>query len=229
MSTAGSLALFDIDGTLMRGAGSHHKLALVEGVRRATGRGTSLDGVPTAGTLDRDLITEMLRTAGESERSIQRILRAAMGECASSYLENCPGDLSPFLCTGVVATLAALRARGVVLGLVTGNLTRIGWKKMELAGLADFFSVGAFAEDGRSRTRLAQVAFWRARRLKLVGKNSRVSLIGDHASDVRAAKANGFLSIAVATGVMQYEDLAATGPAILLHHLGELDVTCVSG
>ena len=42
------LVLFDIDGTLMRGAGTHHKEALLEGVRRVTGHEASFDGIDTA-------------------------------------------------------------------------------------------------------------------------------------------------------------------------------------
>ena len=43
--------LFDIDGTLMRGAGAHHKEALLEGVLRVTGKVASFDGIDTAGQL----------------------------------------------------------------------------------------------------------------------------------------------------------------------------------
>ncbi|MBV8706786.1 MAG: hypothetical protein JO028_06340, partial [Acidobacteriaceae bacterium] len=67
MSRAAGIVLFDIDGTLLRGAGPHHKEALVEGIRRVTGITTTLDGVPTSGTLDRDLIALMLRVAGYSD------------------------------------------------------------------------------------------------------------------------------------------------------------------
>jgi phosphoglycolate phosphatase len=229
MSTGKSLALFDIDGTLMRGAGPHHKLALTDGIRRATGRTVSIDGIDTAGSLDRDLIGLMLQNSGYSSRRIRDALRLIMRECETSYRESCPPDLSPFLCAGVKGTLDELRARGVVLGIVSGNLTGIGWKKMEAAGLREYFSVGAFAEDGRSRARLAKVAFWRACRQKFVRRNSRVSLIGDHRNDVTAAKRNGFQSIAVASGVLSPEELAAEEPDILIRHLGELDVARIAG
>jgi phosphoglycolate phosphatase len=221
------LVLFDIDGTLMRGAGPHHKQALIDGIRQVSGRLTSLEGVATAGMLDRDLIAGMLRAAGESERRIRNTLRETMRACEQSYLANCPQDLTPFLCRGVAATLRELVARGAVLGLVTGNLHAIGWKKIELAGIRDHFSLGAFAEDGRSRAQLARVAAQRARRLGLVRKDARISLVGDHENDVAAARRNGFQAIAVATGVMSFEELAGTTPDILLRHLEELDFSSV--
>lgn len=220
-----SLVLFDIDGTLMRGAGKQHKDALVEGIRRVTGRSTTLDGIGTAGALDRDLIAAMLRAAGESERRIRAVLTEAMRECEQSYTADCAADLSPFLCRDVRETLGELKSRGAVLGLVTGNLSAIGWRKIELAGLRPYFSVGAFAGDGRSRARLAQVAAQRARRTGLVDRSSRGSLIGDHANDVAAAKANGFQSVAVASGVLSREELAQAEPDILVEHLGELDLS----
>lgn len=207
----------------MRGAGQQHKQALVDGIRRITGIETHLDGVATSGMLDRDLISNMLRAAGAGERRIRNSLREVMAECERCYLANGAPDLSGFVCTGVREFIADLGGRGAVLGLVTGNLSQIGWRKVELAGLRRYFSVGAFAEDGRSRTRLAKVATQRAVRLGLVRKTSRVTLIGDHLNDVQAAKANGFQSVAVATGVLSLEDLRKTEPDFLVRDLRELD------
>ena len=151
MSNGTSLVLFDIDGTLMRGAGRPHKDALVEGIRKVTGRSTTLDGIATAGALDRDLIAVMLRATGESERRIRAVLTEVMRECEQCYVANCVADLSPYLCRDVRQTLEKLKSRGAMLGLVTGNLSAIGWRKVELAGLRSYFSVGAFAGDGRTR------------------------------------------------------------------------------
>ena len=219
----GSVVLFDIDGTLMRGAGDHHKRALVEGISKVTGIGTTLEGVSTSGMLDRDLIADMLRAAGESERSVRSRLAQIMVECQCAYERNCRIDLSPFVCAGARELLTELKARGAVLGLVTGNLSAIGWRKMELAGLRDYFSVGAFAEDGHTRAGLARVAAKRAAERFGVQRKARISLIGDHANDILAAKANRFQAIAVATGMMPLDELAVFKPDILVRSLGELD------
>ncbi len=216
--------LFDIDGTLLRGAGQHHKQALIEGIRTVTGVSTHLDGVPTAGMLDRDLIVTMLRAGGYSQRRARMVLRPIMAECQNSYFANCNVDLSPLVCVGVRDFISELKQRGAALGLVTGNLTQIGWKKMELARLRDYFSVGAFAEDGRTRARLARVAAQRARQQGLITKESRITLIGDHGNDVQAAKANGYQSVAVATGVTPLEELRSAQPDYLVRDLGELSV-----
>ncbi len=166
----------------------------------------------------------MLRASGQSERRIRMGLQQVIAECQKVYLSDCAADLRPFVCVGVRETLAELQARGAALGLVTGNLSRIGWKKLELAGLSGYFLTGAFAEDGRTRARLARVAAQRAIKAGLIDKKSRVSLIGDHANDVAAAKANGFQAIAVATGLMPVQELEAAGPDILVRDLTELDL-----
>ena len=227
MNRSAALVLFDIDGTLMRGAGGHHKQALVEGIRSVTNLTTHLDGVPTAGALDRDLIIGMLRAAGYSERRARSALRPIMAACHGAYISNCSQDLSPFLCNGVREFIVRLKERGAVLGLVTGNLREIGWRKLELAGLRTYFSFGAFAEDGRTRARLARVAAQRARKLNLVTRDCRITLIGDHMNDVEAAKRNGFQSVAVATGLTSAEELRALEPDYLVRDLTELSVETV--
>lgn len=227
MKPSPALVLFDIDGTLLRGAGPHHKQALIEGIRRVTGIETHLDGVATAGMLDRDLIVAMLRAAGASERRIRSSLSEIVAETQRCYMADCALDLSPFVCAGVPQFLSEISARGAVLGLVTGNLSQIGWRKVELAGLRKHFSLGAFAEDGRTRARLARVAANRAAKQRLVTKNCRITLIGDHRNDIEAAKANGFQSVAVATGIMPVEELWQPQPDFLVRDLTELDPQAV--
>lgn len=224
MPRSKSLVLFDIDGTLLAGAGLHHRRSLIEGIRRLTGISTTLDGVATSGMLDRDLIASMLRSSGCSERRISIAMRKIMAECQNAYLGDCAINLRAHVCAGVVDTLAELKARGAALGVVSGNLSQIGWKKLEAAGLRSYFAIGAFAEDAKSRTRLALVAVRRARKQGLVDENCRVSLIGDHANDVLAAKSNAFQAIAVATGLSSIEALSREKPDILVRDLTELDL-----
>jgi phosphoglycolate phosphatase len=218
-----TLILFDIDGTLIRNAGGHHRDALAAGIRSVSGLSTTLDGVSTSGMLDRDLIRIMMQNAGASERRIRAGMAQIVAACQTAYLNDCAHDLSDRVCRGAAEFLAATKREGGVLGLVTGNLTRIGWKKVEQAGLRQFFSVGAFAEDGLTRVRLAKVARQRAVKAGLVAHSADVVLIGDHANDVRAAKSNGYVSVAVATGLMPYQELASLEPDILIHDLTELD------
>ena len=87
--SSGKLALFDIDGTLLRGAGPHHKEALICGIRTAIGVECTLDNIDTSGRLDRDLLSLMLRNAGISERVIKKRFRVIMEAAQHHYTLNC--------------------------------------------------------------------------------------------------------------------------------------------
>jgi phosphoglycolate phosphatase len=217
------LVLFDIDGTLIRRAGPHHREALVEAIRRTAHVETTTEGVPVAGMLDRDILTSMMLTAGMSRAAIRRVMPEVIARAQSIYVRRVP-DISRKVCPGVRSLLRRLSARGVVIGLVTGNLSRIGWRKMERAGLRPYFRFGAFAEMARDRAGLVRVAIRRARREGWIGRESAITLIGDHPNDVLAAKANHIRSVAVGTGVVSLQELQTHSPDIAVLDLRALTV-----
>ncbi|MGD1073766.1 MAG: HAD family hydrolase [Bryobacteraceae bacterium] len=216
------LILFDIDGTLVRRAGTHHRQALVDAVHEVTGAGTTTEGIPVHGMLDPDILTLMLRAAGFQAAEIASAMPAII-EAAQDIYDSSVPDLRDKTCPGVVPLLDQLRDRDAVLALVTGNLTRIGWRKMERAGLRPHFRFGAFGEMAATRGGLARLAIERARREALITPDSPIALIGDAPQDVRAAQENGIRSIAVRTGVTPPGDLEACLPNLLLDDLTHLD------
>jgi phosphoglycolate phosphatase len=219
-----SLVLFDIDGTLVRRAGPAHREALIEAVRRVTGLETTTDNVPVVGMLDGDILTQMLRNAGASRSQIRRDMPAMMEHAQQIYTRRCP-DLRKKVCPGARMLLYRLSRRGsVTTGLVTGNLTRIGWKKMERAGLRQYLQFGAFAERARDRAGLVRLAVRHARKEGWIDAGSPISLIGDHPNDINAAKANGVRSIAVATGLVGAAELAGHSPDVLVPDLRALSM-----
>ena len=136
----------------------------------------------------------------------------------SIYVRRVP-DISSKVCPGVRGLLGRLSRRGVVIGLVTGNLSRIGWRKMERAGLRHYFQFGAFAEMARDRAGLVRIAISRARQERWISRDSNISLIGDHPNDVLAAKANGIRAIAVGTGIVPLDELRTHSPHICIPDL----------
>jgi phosphoglycolate phosphatase len=217
------LVLFDIDGTLVRRAGPHHREALVEAVRRTTGMETTTEGIAVAGMLDRDILTTMMTQAGMPRSAIRLAMPGVVRRAQWIYARSCP-DLQSKVCPGVHALLQRLQLKGVITGLVTGNLTRIGWKKLERAGLKQYFRFGAFAELAHDRAGLVRAALREARRQQWISRSSRISLIGDHPNDVRAARANRVRAIAVATGVVSYHELLEHTPDVLLTDLRALEL-----
>jgi phosphoglycolate phosphatase-like HAD superfamily hydrolase len=223
-----ALVLFDIDGTLVRRAGPHHKDSLMKAARRVTGLDATTDGVVLHGMLDRDIVTQALLNAGLSLARIRRQMPEIVVLAQSIYIRGCP-DLRSKVCPGARMLLYKLSRRRIPAGLVTGNLTRIGWKKMERAGLKRYLQFGAFAELARDRAGLVSIAIKHARREGWIHAKSPVALIGDHPNDIRAAKANRVRSIAVATGMITAEELATHSPDVLVPDLRALSMEMLLG
>ncbi|HEY2013230.1 MAG TPA: HAD family hydrolase [Bryobacteraceae bacterium] len=221
-----ALVLFDIDGTLVRRAGPHHREALVQGVRRVTGLESTTEGIPVQGMLDPDIVTVMMRRAGAPRAQIAKAMPDILGAAERYYLRVCPA-LHDKHCPGVAPLLDRLKRRGILLGLVTGNLTRIGWRKLERAELRDYFRFGAFGEMAKTRAGLAKIAIREARERGWIGRGTPVSLIGDSPADVLAARRNRIRGIAVATGLTSLAELQAEGPDILLPDLRALRLRMV--
>ncbi len=221
-----ALVLFDIDGTLVRRAGPHHREALVYGVRRVTGLESTTDGIPVQGMLDPDILTVMLRCAGASRGLIRQSMPEIMRAAERHYLRVCPA-LHTKHCPGVEPLLDRLTRRGLLLGLVTGNLTRIGWRKLERAGLRRYFRFGAFGEMAKTRAGLARLAIREARRRSWIGRESPITLVGDAPADILAARANHIRVIAVRTGITPPEALRALAPDFLLGNLRHLRLRMV--
>lgn len=220
MSSA--LVLFDIDGTLIRKAGPQHRLALEAAAREVTGLTVSSQGIPTQGMLDRDILREMLLAAGASRKLIRDSMAEMVTRSESIYARECPADLTRKVCPGARLLLWKLHRKQIPTGLVTGNFTRIAWKKMERAGLERYLRFGAFAELAENRAGLVKIALREARERGWLHRNTVVSLIGDHPNDILAARANGVRSIAVATGLVAADELKTHAPDMLLQDLRSL-------
>ena len=221
-----ALVLFDIDGTLVRRAGPHHREALVYGIRRVTGLESTTEGIPVQGMLDPDILTIMLRNAGARRAQIRRDLPAIQQAAERFYLRVCPA-LHDKHCPGVGPVLEKLARRGILLGLVTGNLTRIGWRKLARAGLRDYFRFGAFGEMASTRAGLARIAIREARAKGWIDRTASLSLVGDAPADILAARANRIRSISVKTGITPPAELEALSPDYLLKDLRHLRLDMV--
>ena len=109
----------------------------------------------------------------------------------------------------------------VLLGLVTGNLTHIGWHKLKRAGSRRIFPVGGFRRDGWNARGTGEDGHSRSAGAGLDRAGAAVSMVGDAPADIKAARRNGIRSIAV-HGPDQREELAALKPDFLLRDLRQL-------
>jgi phosphoglycolate phosphatase-like HAD superfamily hydrolase len=217
------LLLFDIDGTLVRRAGGHHRQALVDAVRAVTSLETTTEGIPVHGMLDPDILFAMMQRAGMERDAIAAAMPEILKEAERIYEATCP-DLRARTCPGVKRLLQHLSRNRVPCVLVTGNLEKIGWKKLDCAGLKRFFLFGSFAGTAHTRTALARNAIRMARKRGLIHEGTKVWLIGDAPQDVLAARGNGISCVAVHTGVSNGRDLGRLRPSRLVKDLGRLRV-----
>ena len=144
---------------------------------------------------------------------IAAALEAVMNAAQRIYPDTCP-DLTSKVLPGVYEALSEIRDLGYPIGLVTGNLSSIGWAKVERAGLKPFFSFGAFAEMGLTRAELMRLAV-----NAVDGAKRKITHVGDAPSDVEAARANGFRMVAVATGLTSAGELERLGADVVLTDL----------
>jgi phosphoglycolate phosphatase len=211
--------LFDIDGTLLQAKGGVHIDAFSSSVLEVTGRPLELDGVMIHGNTDTGILRDAFRRAAVAdevwEPKLEQILER-MRETVFRRREHMPVTVHP----GVVETLAYLKNKGRVLGVATGNLEQIGWLKIEIGGLRDWFSFGGFSDRFAARAEMIRAAAAQAR--LLAGEKATVCVVGDTPADIAAARANGLPTIAVATGNFSCEQLLEHAPEVCTPSLAVL-------
>lgn len=122
---------------------------------------------------------------------------------------------------GVVDVLDGVRNRpNVALGLGTGNVERGARIKLGRTGLNPYFDFGGFGCDAELRAELIEAGARRgAAKLGRPFQECRVVIIGDTPHDVSAAHAIGAECVAVATGFVSAQELAACAPEVTLDDL----------
>lgn len=211
-----TLFLFDIDGTLLRAGTEVHRQAFDHAYRTVYGVALSLDGVAAAGRTDTWLLAEPLRQAGVPQREIESGFPEAF-DAMSTFVDKQLGSLKDRVLPGVPEVLSELRERGMLLGLLTGNLSRIAMAKMRHAGLAEFFQTGGFGEESATRSHLVPVALSNASEASGRTISPAESIvIGDTPMDVEAGKVHGTRTAGVATGPYSVEQLRETGADLVL-------------
>ncbi len=185
------LVLFDIDGTLIHsgGAGVHAlKLTLAERFDIAD----DLHDIEIAGMTDSGIVVSILKKhkIPATNENVSAFLDSYV-HFLSLELPRREGQLLP----GVLELLKNLKSRPhLVLGLLTGNVSRGAQLKLEHYGVWHFFEFGAFADDHQDRPR-----------------------------DIACGKAFGARTIAVATGTWSREELAKYQPDFLIDDLSNVD------
>jgi phosphoglycolate phosphatase-like HAD superfamily hydrolase len=170
--------------------------------------------VSFAGKTDWQILIESLEPAGISRTTIERHVEA-YNQSLSRVLAEIIHQFPVRPCAGAREVVAALRDQpGVLVGLVTGNVTGIVPVKLRAANFdpADF-KIGAYGSEGWERPMLPPLALRRAQAYSGVSYTpDQVVIIGDTPGDVSCAASIGARTIAVATGPYSVEQLRACQP-----------------
>lgn len=220
MECNGVLALFDIDGTLVRGARCHYQ-AFVESVKKFYGFEEDISEINYAGKTDPQILREALKLGGFSEEEIQRNFKNCQEYMVHYYLKNVHKENVKAL-GGTSELLEELQGEKTMLGLVTGNLEPIAYAKLGKAGLGEYFPFGGFGSDYEDRHLLVKKAIELAK--TQYGYDGRdIFVIGDTPRDVEAADVYKVKTMAVATGRYSVGDLKKTGADFVLKNLKDKD------
>lgn len=216
MESNGILTLFDIDGTLVRGAKCHYQ-AFVQAVREVYGINGDMKGTNYAGMTDQQILRRVLEMNGLDEVTIKKGFADCLDTMIRYYLENVHKENIRVL-GGVRELLKELQSQEVLLGLVTGNLEPIAHAKLNRVNLGSYFPFGGFGNDHPERHLLIK------RALKIAQEDfnyrgERTFIIGDTPRDIAAGKEAGVKTIVVATGNYSKDELEQYEPDLVLKSL----------
>jgi phosphoglycolate phosphatase len=202
--------LFDIDGTLLNSRDGVHYHAFHNAVQSVFGVTSRIDGVPVHGNTDIGILRAVLEREGVAKERFERDAPRLVTHMCEEVARNA-AQLAPELCPGIFDLLTLLDGRGKLLGIVSGNLERIAWLKLEAAGLRPFFAFGSFSDQHEHREEIFRAGIAEARR-RLARDDATVYVVGDTPADISAARANGVPILAMATGIFPAEELNSHRP-----------------
>ncbi|MDP9151329.1 MAG: HAD hydrolase-like protein, partial [Myxococcota bacterium] len=174
------------------------------------------DGLRLAGGTDRALARQMLRRSGlaDDEPAIDRVLATYV-----ALLEDVLAQRRYRPIGDVHGTVGVLRARGIDVGVATGNVRAGARLKLASAGLATAFdpAKGAYGCDAESRAEIVLLAATRC----ASGDEVEVVVVGDTEHDVTAGRAVGARVVGVATDGTSRAELERAGADAIVDCCGD--------
>jgi len=218
MNHNGILTLFDIDGTLVRGARCHYQ-AFVHAIRRFYNMEEDISGINYAGKTDPQILKEVLELCGIKEKFIKKNFNDCLDYMTHYYLANVYKENVRVL-KGVKDLLDSLQNEKVLLGLTTGNLEPIAHAKLKRVDLDHYFLFGGFGSDNPERPMLVKKALERAREdFNFTGDD--IFVIGDTPRDISAGIKMGVKTVGVGTGRYSMIELENSGANLVLENLND--------
>jgi phosphoglycolate phosphatase len=211
--------LFDIDGTLLNSRDAVHYNAFHSAIQTLLGCEVRIDNVPVHGNTDIGILKAVTKAGNIPDASLAA-KRSEILQHMCEEVERNAADLRPELCPAIRTVLQDLQAAGKLMGIVSGNLEPIGWRKLEAAGIRHYFTIGSFSDRNDTRVEIFRWGADEAR--KRLGSKTQVCFIGDTPSDISAARALNTPIVAVATGIYPLDELKKLDPTVCISCFEEL-------
>lgn len=209
----GDAYLFDIDGTLLVTKDLVHWNALSKAMLEVYGMDTSIEGIAYHGKTDLGILRAALERVGITGKAFEEKLPQALDVICREVAIHA-NEIVPHVCPSIPEVLNRLKNSNKLLGIASGNLESVGWKKIERAGLRDFFSFGSFSDQNEMRGDIFSSAVIEVQRQ--LGNGAKVCFIGDTPEDIKAARVANAQIVAVGTGIFSAADLAAHSPDLCI-------------
>jgi phosphoglycolate phosphatase len=226
LASAPRVVLFDLDGTVLTYDGESPgpgRTALEAAMRQLHAVEHATEGFRMAGGTDRALARRMLARAGlgEDDDAIAAVLACYVG-----HLEALLRIRSYKAIGDVAGAVGALRARGAIVGVATGNVREGAALKLASAGLEGTFdlALGGFGGDAELRADIVRIA---AERCSMAAAGGAIVVVGDTELDVRAGRAIGARVVGVAHDGKTHDELVEAGADAIVTACGEALVAAV--
>lgn len=202
--------LFDIDGTLLYtgGAGA---VAWQRAFEELYGVEANIGEHTHAGMTDPE-ITEIVfrevvgREGSEQERAAA--IAAYLGHLGQAVEESKGYEVKP----GIQELLPRLAGKGILLGIVTGNIESAAHLKLARGDLNKYFSFGGYGSDSSDRTELTKKGIERGGEVAGNPLDLEATIgVGDTPRDIKAGHGAGIKVVGVATGKYSVEELDDAG------------------
>ncbi len=202
--------LFDIDGTLLHtgGAGA---VAWQRAFLELYEVEANIEEHTHAGMTDPEIaeivFREVLGRDG-SDTELAEAVGCYLGHLADAVAES----EGYYVIDGIAELLPRLLERGVLLGIVTGNIEAAAHIKLVRGDLDRFFNFGGYGSDSRHRTELTKKAVERGGEVSGSPLDlARTIAVGDTPRDVKAGHGAGIRVVGVATGSYSVEEQRDAG------------------
>jgi phosphoglycolate phosphatase len=210
---------FDIDGTLLVTRDLVHWNGLHQAMLEVYGVDTTIEGLSYHGKTDVAILRVALNRCGVSDNEFYEHLPSALAVVRREVAAKAEQIVAE-VCPGIPQLLAEIRDVQRLLGVASGNLESVGWNKISVAKLREFFTLSSFGDLCELRTAIFENAVAASR--SLLGNKAAVCFVGDTPDDILAARAVSAQIIAVGTGTFSLGELRALQPDLCCSDCSQL-------